>query len=217
MTRAGGGVSRKKNAARKSIPQATQKRVLRAFRGRCAMCGDDQPQLHHIDNDRSNSADEYNLLPLCSRCHLTDVHDPTAPIDRDKLLLFRKYRDPSILASGFEPLFRRIRFVLDPTLISGHNEARWLVNDLRLFLFPFVHGAYYSAKITGLLAFGPAVAPRAGEPLATHTETVSRYRSHVTKHREQVIDLIVEMLRYQRWAEHAAWKRRQAHDPLRVP
>lgn len=172
------------------------------------MCGDDQPQVHHIDQDRSNSADELNLLPLCSRCHLTDVHDPTAPTDPEKLHLFRKYRDPSILAPGFEPIFRRIRFVLDPTRVRDHNEALWLVKDLHLFLSPFVHGAYYSDKINGLLAVRPAVAPRPGEPLLTADETIGRYRAAVTKHQTEVVELIVEMLRYQPWAKRPAWKRR---------
>jgi hypothetical protein len=61
--------------------------------------------LHHIDEDRTNN-DPLNILPLCHTEHLRDVHNPTAPLDTAKVKLFPRYKDPAILHSKFEPLWR---------------------------------------------------------------------------------------------------------------
>jgi 5-methylcytosine-specific restriction endonuclease McrA len=87
---------------RVTIPRATCDALLREFHHRCAICGGDRPHIHHIDEDPSHN-DLSNLLPLCPNCHLQDQHDPTAPMNRDKLQLFRAHRDPMILHERFIP------------------------------------------------------------------------------------------------------------------
>src|SRR6266852_5884563 len=89
---------------RKAVPKATRSQVLAEFNHRCAVCGTDRPQIHHIDENPSNN-DPMNLIPLCPNCHLTDQHNPTQPIDPAKLSLFRQYKDPMILTPQFHPLF----------------------------------------------------------------------------------------------------------------
>lgn len=101
-------VSKKK---RLPIPRAVRDSVLREFSHRCAICGADRPQIHHIDEDPSNN-DPVNLLPICPNCHLTDQHNPTAPADPQKLALFRRYKDPTILSPQFEPLFSRASYLV---------------------------------------------------------------------------------------------------------
>ena len=53
---------------RKSIPRKTREAVMGLFLHKCAFCGREKPQLHHIDENPSNN-EETNLLPLCPNCH----------------------------------------------------------------------------------------------------------------------------------------------------
>jgi hypothetical protein len=50
---------------RVSIPKPIRDRVLKEYHHRCAIRGEDNPQLHHIDEDPSNN-DPLNLIPLCA-------------------------------------------------------------------------------------------------------------------------------------------------------
>src|SRR5258708_3400137 len=99
---------------KRSKPGATGEAVLKEFNYRCAVCGEDRPHLHHIDEDPSNQ-DSLNLLPLCPNCHLTDQHNPTARRDPRLLRLFRVHKDPTILSPQFFPLFERLLFLDDLT------------------------------------------------------------------------------------------------------
>jgi DNA-binding Xre family transcriptional regulator len=42
--------------------------VLEKYNSKCAMCGNDYDQIHHIDRTTTNHETE-NLLPLCIKCH----------------------------------------------------------------------------------------------------------------------------------------------------
>ncbi len=95
---------------RASIPKKVREQLMKEFRYRCAICGGDRPQIHHIDSNPTNN-DLLNLIPLCPNCHILDQHDPTAETDQRKLRLFRQYRDPTILSPQFQPLFNRLKFV----------------------------------------------------------------------------------------------------------
>src|SRR5215217_4223395 len=54
------------------IPKVTRDGVLAEFNHRCAICGADKPQVHHIDENPSNN-DPTNLIPLCRLCPKSDV------------------------------------------------------------------------------------------------------------------------------------------------
>jgi 5-methylcytosine-specific restriction endonuclease McrA len=68
--------------SRAKIPTALREAVLKSYNHRCAICGSDHPQIHHIDENPGNN-DELNLLPLCPNCHLTDQHNPTEDSSSD--------------------------------------------------------------------------------------------------------------------------------------
>jgi hypothetical protein len=129
------------------IPRLIKDRVLAEYRHRCAICGEDRPQLHHIDENPDNN-DPQNLLPLCPNCHLTDQHDPTAPVDPLKLRLFRQFKDPAILTPQFHPLFRRFAYLLTLTDTSDLSEAEAAQVDLIGFIKSLERGAYYHVKST---------------------------------------------------------------------
>jgi hypothetical protein len=113
-------VSAKSPKNRVSVPISVRESVLREFNHRCAICGADRPQIHHIAENLGNN-DPGNLLPICPNCHLTDQHNPTVPADPEKLALFRRYKDPAILAPQFEPLFARMKSLARIT-DSDHTE-----------------------------------------------------------------------------------------------
>jgi 5-methylcytosine-specific restriction endonuclease McrA len=85
---------------RAHIPRTVRDQVMGEFNHRCAKCGADHPHLHHIDEDPSNN-DPMNLIPLRPNCHLIDQHNPTQRIEPERLMLFRKYKDPAILTPQF--------------------------------------------------------------------------------------------------------------------
>lgn len=204
-----------KKPARKGILRRQRDQLLELFNHRCAICGEDKPQIHHIDENPSNN-DDLNLLPLCPTCHIRDMHDPTRRPDREKLALFRKYRDPSILAPEFEPIFRRIRFILVPEEITRVQQAHEYVVDLAAFLNQFEKGRYYHVKVTDPIRIEPM--PAMGRD-ATMTRDEQRrgildreaivlqqYRSLIRTHRDTVLSYVVEMLRFQPWARRAPGK-----------
>jgi hypothetical protein len=94
---------------RPKIPAPIREQVLKEYNHLCAVCGEVNPQLHHIDEDPSNN-NPMNLIPLCPNDHLIDVHNPTQPIEPGKLRLLRKYKDPTVLTPQFHPLFVRKNF-----------------------------------------------------------------------------------------------------------
>jgi hypothetical protein len=188
---------------RTAVPRATKDRVLREFNHRCAVCGGDGPHLHHIDGMPSNHEPQ-NLIPLCPNCHLGDQHNPTARVEPRKLGLFRQFKDPTILAPQFDPLFQRLRF-LDGVEAAESMEA---VSESAAELIDFVRalemGAFYSERFAAIVKepkrfqmWTPST-PEAEyqRDLAKHFE---RYRQALVVGRDRVYALAVELLRYQHW------------------
>jgi hypothetical protein len=188
---------------RKAIPKPTRDSVLKEFNHRCAICGTDKPQIHHIDEDPSNN-DPLNLIPLCPNCHLLDQHAPTVPINPTKLQLFRRFKDPTILASQFEPLFRRIVFLIDldePSFNVKDYVAE--AEELVSFVSALEMGEFYGKKIARLIEKPKhARVWDADTPSYVHQrwrqQEHQEYFKILSQNREQVIALVIELLRYQR-------------------
>lgn len=186
------------------IPSALRNEILSEFHHRCAICGKERPQIHHIDENPGNN-DPANLLPLCPNCHLVDQHNPTAPVDQLKLRLFRKYKDPVILGSQFHPLFRRLKYLFeldddldfDKTLAAG-IELVGFVKALRM-------GEFYHIKIADLLTVPNVdlVPSLVGQPDDVWTDTFARrnarFLEKLLTNRDLAVDLLIELLRYQEW------------------
>lgn len=190
-----------------NIPKKSRDAVLREFHHRCAICGTNNPQIHHIDEDPANNAIE-NLLPLCPNCHYLDQHDPTSPIESQKLQLFRRYKDPLILSPQFEPLFHRCEFLI------GLNESEFDVtnaknsaDELVQFISELEMGSFYAKRI-GQLVKKPAYARVFGLDTPDYVfrqwaeEEHKNYFEKLTKAVNHVLELVVELLRYQSWT----WK-----------
>jgi hypothetical protein len=183
------------------IPKQLRDRVLVEFNHRCAICGTDRPQLHHIDANPANN-DPENLLPLCPNCHLVDQHNPTAPIDPLKLQLFRRYKDPIILSAQFHPLFRRLRYLLNLDLSASLQSLTEAGIELIAFVNALKMGGFYHPRIADLVRNSSAMF-FPGESPVERQQRLEQHREELLmlleKNREQVVDLIVEMLRYQDW------------------
>ena len=196
---------------RKGVPERIRGAVLGEYRHRCAICGAERPQLHHIDEDPSNN-DPYNLLPLCPNCHLSDQHGPGTSLDSERLRVFRRHKDPTILLPQFLPLFRRAAFLLDVAPGDGPTEELERgAQDLVSFVEALEMGGVYAQKIGQLIRKRPrVVAWVVGDPLTEAREhEASRryqelYRKQLQDHAHQVMELIVELLCYQRWSVREA-------------
>jgi hypothetical protein len=195
-----------KNSAKKrvSIPSSVRDSVLREFHHRCAICGADRPHIHHIDENPGNN-DLSNLLPICPNCHLTDQHNPTVPTDPEKLALFRRYKDPAILAPQFEPLFARMRFLARITDSDSTEELEKKARELEDFVTYLEMGGFYSKAILELLEAPSRARVRVlGAPPDPREEQEDRkyeasYRQQLRLAQPEVFRLVIELLRYQKW------------------
>jgi hypothetical protein len=200
---------------RKKMPTKIRDAVLKEYKHKCAICGVDEPQVHHIDEDPSNNELE-NLLPLCPKCHLTDQHNPTRKIDIQKLILFRKYKDPAILKPQFDPLYKRQIFLSEVEINDEPtNSLEQQAHELTYFISFLDMGKFYEEKISQLmrpvgvgLVGGKSVRILTGEPDPEYEkEYKNQKRKSYRKYRQKLVDnkaeiqsLIVELLRYQAWA-----------------
>jgi hypothetical protein len=189
---------------RTTIPKATRDIVLNEFNHRCAMCGADRPQIHHIDENPGNNTPE-NLIPLCPNNHLLDSHNPTQPIEPDKLRLLRRFKDPLILSPKFDPLFRRTQFLLQLYDIPlDHNLIQSQVDELIAFVSSLTMGSFYANKIQQLLSCPPNpgvwTENTSDAEFRQHHEHGERmFREKLLANRDAAVSLLVELLRYQAW------------------
>jgi hypothetical protein len=182
--------------SRISIPKETKEKILKEFNHRCAICGSDNPHLHHIDENPTNNEIE-NLIPLCPNHHLGDQHNPTSAISFYKMKLFREYKDPTILSPKFHPLFERIEYLNYIDSIS-HKELIDKSRELVEFVSFLNMGGFYKDEIRKLVRFAEVVA------LTNDSERDDlaykiKYKNKLTNNRKIVFKLVVELLRYQNW------------------
>lgn len=190
---------------RKPIPRAVREGILKEFNHRCAICGKDDPQVHHIDENPSNN-EVSNLIPLCPNCHLIDQHNPTQAIDPRKLTIFRKYKDPIILKAPFHPLFKRLVFLENVFTDDCSRTIDEQMRELVEFIQELEMGAFYSKKISKLagkpnvadfVMFGDHESERQYE--ARKSKKAQEYIENLVSVKEQIYELVVELLRYQEW------------------
>ena len=190
---------------RQPIPKKIRDALLVEFGHRCAKCGSDKPQVHHIDEDATNNASG-NLLPLCPNCHIRDQHSPTTRIEPEKLRLFRKYKDPAIFKPQFHPIFIRLSFL--DSVVSGDEPIGYLAaasDELIRFIQEFAMGSYYAQRLAELLEF-PEIDrlnilnsdPRP-QLDAERARRYLAYRDQLLRNRDSAKRLIIEQLRYQNW------------------
>ena len=192
--------------SRTSIPRAIKDSVLREFNHRCAICGKERPQIHHIDENPSNN-ESINLIPLCPNCHLTDQHNPTMLIDSEKLKLFRQFKDPMILKPQFHPLFVRMQFLNPIDEGAGAESLTVLSNELIEFIEVLEMGGFYARRISELIKryyTGMYQAVIRGDGVGLVPEPAEDDEQYIEKLRDaypKVAALIVELLRFQKWQD----------------
>lgn len=190
------------------MPKKIKDSVLGEYSHRCAICGGDKPQIHHIDEDHSNN-DINNLLPLCPNCHLSDQHNPTKKIDPQKLWLFRKFKDPAILKPQFDPIFVRQSFL--SYVEEGEESIDVLeqkAKELIAFIAAFEMGTFYSKKLNELLSVErwPSVfiaGDRRSELLWEESRKKENmgYRKKLIANKSEIQTLLVELFRFQSWGK----------------
>ncbi len=203
--------------SRKAMPAKTRDALLNEYNHKCAVCGGDHPQVHHIDEDHSNNELE-NLLPLCPNCHLRDQHNPTRKIDIQKLALFRKYKDPAILKPQFDPIYRKQIFLSEIEINDEPtNYIEQQANELTYFVLSLDMGEFYGKKIYQLVrpvginsiyildrgTLHPKISHCRPDQKYEYKNLVLKsyreYRQKLVDNKEDVQEAIIELLRYQKW------------------
>lgn len=192
---------------RESIPKGLREKVFDEYDHRCAVCASDRPHLHHIDEDATNNTLE-NLLPLCPNCHLRDQHNPTRKVDIPKLKLFREYKDPSILKPQFHPIYLRQMFLDDVQInIDPVDSLEKKASELIEFVASLEMGDFYSKRLKELIgrqsmAFMFSLSS-GHNPEFERQVNRSResYRKQLVENNKHAKGLLVELLRYQTWAD----------------
>jgi uncharacterized Zn-finger protein len=191
------------NRRRPALSRELRERVLAEFSHRCAICGKDRPQLHHIDENAANNFAD-NLLPLCPNHHLSDQHDPTRKVDPLLLLLFRRHKDPQMLSPRFEPVFRRLRPLVDRQDDVTFRELSAAASDLASFIARFAMGDYYFNRLHTLLDWSEPSGYSDANREQVFEDHLCRYLERLQDNLLEVIHLLVEQLRYQDWPRYDA-------------
>ncbi len=195
-----------KKPSRKAIPKAVRDSVLKEYRHRCAICGDDYDHLHHIDEDPSNSV-ESNLIPLCANHHVRDAHNPTQPIDSRIMQFFRTYRDPIILTAQFRILFERFdRIYADEC--ADRERAATYANDFLKFVNVMHMGEYYRKRLsycvipsdaTSSIKLDPAI-NKPNQQIDEWDKRLQRaYSDALNSRRKLAAELVFELAQQQSW------------------
>jgi hypothetical protein len=135
---------------------------------------------------------------------LTDQHDPTATIESHKLKLFRQYKDPCILHTKFEPIFRRLKFLDDIPETSTLKQLEAHIGELVSFVKELEMGGFYGNRMAEILKkpvwtyVGSMWGPNHEMELEKQ-EDHRKYRQQIRDARTEIYFLAVEMLRYQDW------------------
>ena len=189
---------------RNRVPKKIEDAVRREFNHRCAACGADKPQVHHIDGDPTNN-DPMNLIPLCPNCHLGGQHDASNAIPQAILAFFRRHKHRLILAPQFRPLWNRMAFLHDVPETAGVGSLRERADELTGLVFHLAMGGFYAEQIGKLLKapltfsvlnFG------GGADAQSRTEMAKldrEYRQQVRDACSEVERLVVEILNFQNW------------------
>ena len=190
---------------RQVIPKAVRDSVLKEFNHRCAVCGADGPQFHHIDENPANN-DPLNIIPLCPNCHLVDQHNASNAIPKPQLRFFRKHKHRLVLKPRFNSLLRRMAFLeavpeSADTGVLEKQSAEFIALVASLSM-----GTFYANEIKKLIKppryarFGIL-----GDP-AYEARIEAQLRSDAKEYRQQlrtaapaVEDLVVELLDHQNW------------------
>jgi hypothetical protein len=181
-------------------PAAVWERVLREFRRRCALCGGEPVEAHHIDEDPGHN-EPLNLIPLCPTCHSLQ-HEAGRAIGSEKLHLFRCRKLRAILDPRFHPLFLRLRLLeaVEPgsdtaAIAAGVAELVGLMRGLR-------QGQLYADLVDELLR-QPTYLDFSGlgEPgwRLCWSGQDEPYDEQVRRVRGRVLELVLELLAYQEW------------------
>jgi hypothetical protein len=109
--------------------------------------------------------------------------------------------------------------VLEPERIESVEDAHRLVTDLVAFLNQFDKGRYYHAQVSELIVvqlhqdwvvnLDEPDSARERRKREHDERELARFRRVTVENRRKILELVVEMLRYQPWAEQFAQRGRK--------
>jgi len=133
------------------IPQKIKDKLLVECNHMCVRCGVQYHEVHHIDGDPSNNAEE-NLIVLCPNCHQGKVHGNGIKITSTQMKLYKMTKSKAVFSPIYSAVKDRIMFIeTDEYENLTSDEISTRSRDLIGFISTLSHGEYYTQKLRDLL------------------------------------------------------------------
>ncbi|MEZ4414627.1 MAG: hypothetical protein R3E10_02660 [Gemmatimonadota bacterium] len=131
---------------------------------------------------------------------MQDQHDPTRAIEPGILRLFRVHRDPVLLASQFQPLFRRAEFLISLQEGGEVDDMAKRKKELISFVEVLEMGSYYGQRIDELFGrFGGVWVVDDPDNERKLAEDLQRRLQRARENAGEILALVVELVRFQPW------------------
>lgn len=170
-------------------------KILVEFNHSCVCCGALFHEVHHIDEDPSNNAED-NLIVLCPNCHQGKVHGKSIKITPEQLRLYKTTKNKGVFKPVYNAIRKRITFVeKDEYENLTSDEISTKVKDLIGFINTLKQGEYYAQKLKSYLCSSPAVwiIPSPDSVVnEQRKEFLEEHRKRIRDKKEEILRLVLE-------------------------
>ena len=189
-----------KRSKRLPVPKKMRDKILVEFNHRCVCCNAPYHEVHHIDGNRSNNAED-NLIVLCPNCHQGKVHGNSITITPEQLKLYKITRSKAIFKPIYNAVKNRIKFIeTDEYENLTYDDIIEKVQDLINYIDTLTQGTYYGKKLKRLLSREPCIYVL-GSPSHIYNqqtrEIEKRYKKKIREKKEEILKLVFECIEIQ--------------------
>lgn len=183
-----------KKKKRLSVPQKLKDKILVEFNHSCVCCGAPYHEVHHIDGDPSNNAED-NLIVLCPNCHQVRVHGKSIKITPEQLRLYKKTRSKAVFKPIYHSIKNRIGFLetneYESLTYDGLAEKS---EDLIKFVRTLRSGDYYGNKLEQCLYREAIVCDMLAQNDVDEQlkESEREYKRRIKDNKEEILRLVLE-------------------------
>lgn len=190
----------KKKKKRTAVRKDMRDKVLVEFNHRCVCCDAPYYNIHHIDEDPSNNAED-NLIILCPNCHQGRVHGNSIMITPEQLKMYKRMKSKSVFKPIYSAIKSRIKFIeTDEYERLTYDEITTKLDDLIKFIGTLNQGVYYEQELKRCLSREPRIC-FTDTPISIRQqqtqEIENRYKKKIKDKKEGILKLVLECIEVQ--------------------